>query len=196
MMPPALHTVSGNKGFSYTFIVFIMLLIGIGMAGAGKVWKKTMQREREAELLFRGNQIKMAIETYYKSGHAGMQFLPREMEDLLKDKRSLTVKRYLRQMYTDPMALDGKWDIVKSPDGRLMGVRTKSTKEPIKKKDFFPELSDKEYKEYKMSFEGKSKYNDWIFAFNPNKGQIMPTTSPMSIPSQVPTPAPSPLTPF
>lgn len=150
----------GNRGFTYIFILILMVFIGIGLASAGKVWKTSVQREKEEELLFRGDQIVKAIESYYKSSHGGVNFLPRRLEDLLKDNRFLTIKRHLRKIYKDPMTEDGEWDIIRDESGRIKGVRSKSEKEPLKKKNF-----PYQYKH----FENKNKYSEWEFVFIPGK---------------------------
>jgi type II secretory pathway pseudopilin PulG len=129
--------------------------MGIGMATAGKIWSSAAKRDKEEELLFRGNQIGKAIESYYISGHGGANFYPKTLNDLLKDNRSLTAKRYLRKLYTDPMTEDGQWEIINDPlRGGIRGVRSKSEKEPIKQKNFPLEYKD---------FEGKKRYKDWEF---------------------------------
>lgn len=170
-----------EKGFTLAFVVIILLFIGAGMAAVGKLWSKAVQREKEEELLFRGDQIRKAIESYYYDSkncrHPNMY--PSSLEDLLKDKRCLSVQRHLRKLYKDPMTADGEWELIPvTPEGevkgmpsfhmqpstgmRIKGVRSKSEKEPLKKKGF-PE----EYKD----FEGKMRYKDWEFIFTPKQKQ-------------------------
>lgn len=150
----------GNRGFTYIFVLTLMFFIGISLASAGKVWKTAMQREKEEELLFRGDQIVKALGSYYYSSHGGVNFLPRKTEDLLKDNRFLGIKRHLRKLYKDPMTEDGEWDIIRDEAGRIKGVRSKSEKEPLKKKNF-----PLEYKH----FENKNSYKEWEFVFIPKK---------------------------
>ncbi len=151
---------TGNRGFTYIFVLILMFFIGAGFASAGKVWKQSMQREKEEELLFRGDQIVKGLQSYYYSSHGGVNFLPRKLEDLLKDNRFLSIKRHLRKIYTDPMTEDGQWDIIRDEAGRIKGVRSKSEKEPLKKKGF-----PMEYRH----FENKKSYREWEFVFTPRK---------------------------
>ncbi|MCX7991117.1 MAG: type II secretion system protein [Proteobacteria bacterium] len=137
-----------------------MVFIGIGLASAGKVWKTAVQREKEEELLFRGDQIVKGLESYYSSGHGGVNFLPRKLEDLIKDNRFLNIKRHIRKIYKDPMTEDGEWDIIRDESGRIKGVRSKSDKEPLKKKGF-----PYQYRH----FENKNRYSEWEFVFTPKK---------------------------
>ncbi len=91
---------SGERGFSYLFALFAIVLVGLSMMGANAQWKTMMQREREVELLFRGDQYRRAIKAYAEAVSAPKQY-PLRVEDLLKDPR--TSKRHLRALYPDPM---------------------------------------------------------------------------------------------
>ena len=52
-------------GFTYLTILFVVAFMGIGLAVAGQVWHTQAMRDREAELLYAGNQYRRAIERYY-----------------------------------------------------------------------------------------------------------------------------------
>ncbi|MEE9614068.1 MAG: type II secretion system protein [Thermodesulfobacteriota bacterium] len=147
----------GDQGFSFVALLFAITLIGIALATTGVVWSTNMQREREAELLFRGGQIRDAIGRYY-NGSPGAKRYPRKLEDLIKDRRQPSIKRYLRKLYTDPMTGNSDWQAVKAKDGGIMGVKSNSKKEPYKKGNFREEFS---------SFEGKESYNSWEFVYKP-----------------------------
>ena len=89
---------------------------------AGQSLAALMQRERETELLWRGQQYRQAIASYcnVKQG-----MYPAKLEDLLKDPRFPATVRHLRRLYLDPMT--GKeWELVKDPAERLIGVRSSS----------------------------------------------------------------------
>lgn len=145
------------SGFTYLAVMFSIVLIGLSLTGAVKQWKVIMQREKEAELLFRGDQIKHAIEAYYRAPRGGMNSYPRTLEELVKDPGSSATKRYLRRLYKDPITNED-WGLVKDGAARIRGIHSRSEAEPIKMANF-PE-------EYK-AFEGKTKYSDWIFEFVP-----------------------------
>lgn len=144
------------KGFTFLIVMFSMVFIGIVLGMTGRQWKLAIQREKEAELLFRGDQIRDAIENYYKTATAGFNQYPKDFEELLGHSDSLFTRRYLRKPYKDPIT-GGDWKLIKVGD-RLKGVRSTSLKEPLKKMNFS--------EEYKM-FEGKSRYTDWVFEYNP-----------------------------
>ncbi len=161
---------SRRSGFTYIALLAGIAVIGILMGAAGKYWRHIMLREKEEELLFRGQQYVMAIRSYYMAGaRPGIQpQLTPDIEDLLKDARSGTLRRHLRQKFKDPMTGD---DFVLLRDRRtraIVGVRSRSDDEPLKKTNFpvtgMPEL-DAMYK----TFEGKTKYSEWRFIFTPSQ---------------------------
>ena len=168
-----------QQGFTFLTLVFAIVLIGISLSVAGQQWKTIVQREKEAELFYRGDQIKHAIEAYYR-GTPGVNKYPGCgidgtdcFKDLLGEPQNHK-KRYLRKAYKDPMT-NSDWDMMMAPGGRLTGVRSKSTKEPIKKANF-PE-------EYRC-FEQAETLADWVFQFIPaatQQGQP-PASQPCTIP--------------
>jgi len=142
------------SGFTYLTILFVVAIMGAGLALVGEVWHTAAVREREAELLYVGNQHRKAIERYYLSGP---RQYPRSLSDLLKDPRKPGTERYLRQFYPDPVT--GKdWGIMKAPDGGIMGVHSLSSDKPLKTARFH--IRDR-------GFEGAASYSDWKFVYTP-----------------------------
>jgi len=140
-------------GFTYLTILFVVALMGVGLALAGEVWHTAAMREREAALLWTGEQYRRAIERYYL---AGPRQYPRELADLLKDSRKANVERYLRRLYPDPITNSDEWGIVKAPDGGVMGVYSRSEDKPFKEAGF---------KSAQADFAGARKYSDWKFVY-------------------------------
>lgn len=145
---------SAERGFTLIVLVFAILVIGMSLGGVGTMWSTAMKREKEAELLFRGDAIRKAIQSYHSL--TNNREYPRSLDDLLKDPRSLTPKRHLRKLYRDIMSPDGEWELILNDTGGIKGVRSKSKDEPIKKA-WFPDAY--------RSFETASTYNDWKFVF-------------------------------
>ena len=150
-----------------------------------------VQREKEEELFYRGDQIRRAIEAYFYQGTAGVSKYPscgEEYADCFKDllgDPSNFKKRYLRKAYKDPMT-NSDWILIKSPDNKLLGVHSKSMKTPVKKANF-PE-------EYKC-FEQATNYTGWVFEFIPAtnqsgaiQGSQPCTTPPTKTSEQTPSP--------
>jgi len=148
-------------GFTYLAALFMIMIMGIMLGAIGQSWSALMKREREEELFFRGSQIRDALKDWYtpKPGRH-VATAPKELRDLLKDPRSLTTVRYLRQLYIDPVT--GKeWKVITGPvKGTaiigIIGVASTSEETPLKQSGFTDD--------YK-SFEGKTKYSDWQFVY-------------------------------
>jgi len=156
-----------QRGFTYLTVLFLVAFMGLGLAVAGEVWQTGLAREKEAQLLYAGNQYRRAIERYYLSG---LNQYPRALEDLLRDPRKPNIERYLRKLYADPLTAKGEWGIVKSADGGIMGVYSQSEDKPIKVAGF-PVVN--------QSFEGAAKYSDWKFTYAPAAPQApVPQQSP------------------
>jgi type II secretory pathway pseudopilin PulG len=142
-----------NGGFTYITLLVVLTIIGISLGAAGKYWSNMLLRDKEQELLFRGDQYRQAIERYYL-GRPGLLQYPQSIDDLLQDNRTPTAKRHLRQKYKDPMTNEDFVVIKDLPTNRIMGVRSSSDKTPLKQSDF-PDIYKK--------FTYKSKYSEWEF---------------------------------
>ena len=145
-----------QRGFTYLVALFMVAILAGGLALAGEVWDTAAKREKEAELLFAGNQYRKAIERYFLSGP--QRQYPRTLEDLLKDARRPGTERYLRRLYPDPITGKEEWGLVKSADGGFAGVYSLSEAAPLKSAGFA--VRD-------AAFEGKAKYSEWQFVYAP-----------------------------
>lgn len=157
--------VSTQKGFTYVLMLMVVAVVSIIAGITSQTMSLKMQREKENELLFRGNQYYQAIRSYYLSD-GGKQY-PRRLEDLLQDPRYID-KKHLRKLYKDPYANknQSEWTIILAPEGGVMGVASKNVNKPIKQIEFPKHLS---------SFENSQSYTDWRFVY---LGEIEPLTSP------------------
>jgi type II secretory pathway pseudopilin PulG len=148
-----------NGGFTYLSALIVVVISGIALTAASEYWSTIAKREREKELLFRGDRIRRAIASYYKGGPAGKpESYPGTLSDLLKDPRSLKTLRHLRKLYRDPMTKDGVWGLVLAEGGGIKGVFSKSTQKPLKTGDFPIDY---------QSFEKAKTYSEWKFIYNP-----------------------------
>jgi type II secretory pathway pseudopilin PulG len=163
------------RGFTYLTVLFIVAILTTGLALVGEVWHTSATREKEADLLFAGNQYRKAIARYYLSGP--QRQYPRSLDDLLKDPRRPGAERYLRKLYPDPVT--GKeWILVKAPDGGILGVHSVSDQKPFKEARF---------KARDAAFQGAQKYSDWKFVYLPQAAPA-PTTKPPVKPAVKPVP--------
>ena len=147
--------VRGQRGFTYLTILFVVALMAGGLALIGEVWHTSNLREKEAELLFVGNEYRNAIARYYLSGP--QRQYPKNLSDLIKDPRMPGTVRHLRRLYPDPITGKDEWGLVKSADGGFAGVHSLSENMPLKTAGFA--VRD-------AAFEGKTKYSDWQFSFS------------------------------
>ncbi len=166
-------------GFTLLMVLFGLVLIGLGLALAGQQWSFIMRREKEAELLFRGDEIRDAIEAY-RTATGGVTTFPRKLEDLVKDPRTSFTRRYLRKVYTDPIT-GGDWELIKEGDF-IRGVRSRSGGEPIKTNCFPPEYA---------VFAGATSYRDWKFEVPPLAAALLRQPAGQQAPQQVTPPTAS-----
>ena len=154
-----------ERGFTYLGLLIAMAIIGVNLAAAGMLWHTAQQRERERELLYVGDQIRLAIGHYYNTG--GARQFPQSLDDLLRDSRQPGTVRYLRKLYHDPVTGTTEWGLIKDNSDRVMGVFSLSEQRPIKQANF--NLADR-------AFEAKEKYSDWTFVYQPRLLRARPTT--------------------
>jgi len=119
-MQPSPHR---QRGFTYLGVLLAIALIGIGLAAASEVWVTIARRQRLEQLEWVGEQYVSAIGSYYESSPGRVKTFPRTLQDLLLDKRYVTMRRHLRQLYTDPLTGAADWELVLAPDGGIRGVR-------------------------------------------------------------------------
>lgn len=158
---PKLDFLQTNAGFSYIGVLLAVAIVSIATTAANRYWSTLLQRERETELLYRGNQIRAAIRSYYTHPPAGQrQEYPRAREDLLQDPRFPQTRRHLRQWYPDPMTGSDQWILIRDAGGRIKGVHSAHPGQPLKRSGFPAAY---------RSFETAAAYTDWKFVFVPRK---------------------------
>lgn len=140
------------QGFTYIGLLFVVALIGVALALAGETWSVRVKREREAELLFAGDQLRRALDSYRAATPGRAQF-PQSLDELLEDKRFPTIRRHLRRIYIDPMTGRPEWGLVKAGE-RIIGVHSLSTDAPLKRSNFSARDTN---------FAGAKEYRDWRF---------------------------------
>jgi len=142
-----------QRGFTYMAFLLFIAVAGAGLAAYGELASHAAQREKEAELLFRGEQYRDAIASYYKKE----QRYPAKLADLVEDKRYPMPVHHLRRLYKDPVT-GGDFGMVEAPGGGVMGVFSRSEEEPVKTGNFSTK---------NQAFNEKRKYEDWKFVHSP-----------------------------
>ena len=158
---------ANDSGYTLVGLLAVVLASGILMASIAPTWRHIVIRDREEELIFRGEQYVTAIELY----RAKFNALPTDLEKMVK-------QRCLRRLYKDPMTGGDFERIFYTPAGNkresqltqqqlrnlyaegpgstslpIIGVVSRSTEQAIRK------YQDKEY------------YNEWEFIAGKQKQQ-------------------------
>jgi type II secretory pathway pseudopilin PulG len=156
MMMFGIRPIGTNRGFTFLAVMATVMIVGISLSVTAYQWKTISKREKEKELLFRGNAIRSAI-AQYVSGDPLRRY-PHSLDDLVKDPRTPQTVRHLRKLYKDPVNNE-EWDfIMDAASGGIAGVHSKSKDKPLKTANF---------KGPDRCFEGKTEYREWLFAVNP-----------------------------
>jgi type II secretory pathway pseudopilin PulG len=86
-------------------------VLTITMLGVARNYRRSLMRDREVEMMHRGDQYSRAIKRYYKKNGS----YPTSLEQLEKANNI----RYLRKRYKDPVSADGTWKLVHPTDIKL-----------------------------------------------------------------------------
>lgn len=144
-----------EAGFTFIGLIAALAIIALMLTMAARVWSAADQRDKEQQLLFIGEQFRMAIARYYAFGHQ----YPLSLQDLLEDKRTPVPRRHLRQLYRDPFTREADWHLIMDPTNiGIMGVASQSTRVPIKRAGFGP---------IEIGFADSKCYCDWQFTYTP-----------------------------
>ena len=152
-----------QAGYTYFGLLLAILAASLAVSAGVTLLTNDMRRDKEAELLFAGDEIRRALELYHSKNTAGMQPFPRTLDALLRDSNQLSVQRYLRKIYRDPMhdpdvpgavAENGFWVLIRDGNGQIVGVRSNSMREPLRTSGF-----PKQYEGFRQA----KRYADWQF---------------------------------
>lgn len=149
----------GQLGFTYTWVLFLVFMLGVFSMLYLDFYKLKKQQEDEQLLIYQGHEFRRAIESYHKlSNTPGIEGYPTSLEQLIKDDRYPNTVRHLRKLYIDPMTGKSDWILVRVGD-KIVGVHSASTNNVLKKTNFTPEDAVLENKNY---------YNEWVFSYPSN----------------------------
>lgn len=140
-------------------MLFFIALAGVALGAIGTFWQTTAVRDREADLLFIGEQFQQAIRSYYESSPEATRVYPKKLEDLVEDRRLPAVRRHLRRIYRDPFTREATWGLARLPDGGITGVYSLAVGVPQKVAGFPVGFE---------AFEGAASYREWVFDFKPS----------------------------
>lgn len=161
-------TRDGESGYALAALIAAVTLMLIGLGAAAPTWKYVMKNDREEELIFRGGQIADAIARYQKKN---ANALPPSLEVLVKGK-------YLRKAWKDPVAKDGKWRFVRQGESLTPAPRKPGAPSPAPTTTLPPSpgsssggpiggfvgVASMSPDASLRLFNGRNRYNEWIFA--------------------------------
>jgi type II secretory pathway pseudopilin PulG len=157
-MPPGSRLCCQQQaGFTYTVLLFALVLLGVGLAAIGEAWSAASRRDKERELLYVGNEYVRAIRSFYEDS-PGEHRYPASLADLVEDRRFVDVRRHLRRLYPDPVDPALEWRLLPAPDGGVMGVASQSR---------LPALARQPARLPGAATLAGTHYSDWAFAYVP-----------------------------
>jgi type II secretory pathway pseudopilin PulG len=116
-MKPAISSTQRRREAGYTLLMVVFLVATMSIAAMAVAPNLLTQgrREKEAEMIWRGQQYQRAIGLYFRK----FGKYPTKIEDLTKQTNGV---RFLRQAYPDPMNKDdGSWRFIYVANGQLIG---------------------------------------------------------------------------
>lgn len=115
-----------QRGFTYLWLLFVLAAGAAGLAALGQRASAAAHRDREAELIFRGQAIAHALSSYLTATPGELKVLPAALGDLLDDRRGARPLHHLRRIYADPFTGQPDWVLVKNETERIAGVRSRA----------------------------------------------------------------------
>ncbi len=146
------------QGFTYIGILLSIALIGAALAAVGSTWSLQNRRMNEQQLLSTGHSFRMAIASYYNATPQGVHQYPHSLEQLANDYRASRTAHHLRKIHMDPITKQSDWELITIPDGSIIGVASRATEQPLKRRNFGP---------WDAAFENASCLCDWKFVYLP-----------------------------
>jgi type II secretory pathway pseudopilin PulG len=147
-----------GAGFTYVGLIIVVAIIALVAASTVKLGALLARRAAEEELLEIGAAFCDALKSYADASAPGQRQQPATLEELLRDPRSLNVRRHLRKLFVDPITGEAKWGLLRAPDKiGIVGVYSLSDAQPIKLANFDARF---------VQFENRQHLSDWKFMSN------------------------------
>lgn len=156
-----------NRGVVLMGLVVLLALAGLTVLQFAESAATARQREREAQLLWVGQQYLQALESYHRATPGPVKHLPVSLDELLRDSRFPNPVRHLRRLYPDPLQPEVPWGLMRRGN-QIIGVYSQSEAMPLRRTGFARGLE---------SFEGATQYSAWRFLFVPRAVTASPSTA-------------------
>jgi len=151
------------RGYALVVVMLMVVLASLAATVATSHAKVVVQREREADLLFVGDEYRRALQSYHTLVPAGgVPQFPATLAELLVDKRFPNPVRHLRKLYVDPMTGKADWAL-ETLQGRIVGLHSTSAADPLRKAGF-PAVD--------AAFADANSYVQWRFLASDTAGTV------------------------
>lgn len=140
-------------GYSYLLLLLGVAVFSAATAGAVQWGSALWRHDSEDELLATGEDFQRALQAYATANGAGRQ-CPQELQDLVRDPRVASPRRFLRRVPVDPLTGRSEWGLRRNPSGQIFGVYSLAPGAPLKRANFPPGME---------TAEGATTYADWVF---------------------------------
>jgi type II secretory pathway pseudopilin PulG len=152
-MSPRAGTDAGiDQGYAMAALLASMSVMCVMLSVALPVWRTVMQREREAELIFRGQQYAHAIALFQRK-YAGT--FPPSVEALVEG-------RFLRRRYLDPMTNNEFRLLYADVPYAAAAARSAPTTTADPRRGIVGVVSRSSTASLR-SYEGRWRYDEWTF---------------------------------
>lgn len=142
------------RGFAYVALLLVLAGVALSALQVTESTRLARQREAERQLLFAGRQYRDAIDRYTRRDAGALKGAPKQLADLLTDRRMPEPVHDLRRLYPDPLTGRADWEVLRDAKGGIVGVRSRSLAAPLQTRGF--DAAD-------AGFAGAKSYRDWVF---------------------------------
>lgn len=151
-------------GFTYLLLLLALTAVALSLLKSQDTIKMRHRQQQEAELLFRGEQIREAMRLYRSDEHGNGCF-PTGFEALIRDTRGGKTRYHLRQWFTDPLTGQKEWGKIFDDEQRWIGVYSRGAGKPLRKEGF---VKDGE------TFKDAKNYREWAFTLEKDPSAPLP----------------------
>jgi type II secretory pathway pseudopilin PulG len=137
-----------QAGYAMVALLVGLSIMGVVMTMAMPVWRQLAVREREAELVFRGEQYKRSIALY--QARTGPGALPPSIDVLVEG-------RFLRKRYKDPIT-GGDFVLIRQGQAQGRGAQPA----PVATGGILGVTSASRERSIRL-YDGRNYYNEWQF---------------------------------
>jgi type II secretory pathway pseudopilin PulG len=171
--------VKGNRGYTLVALIVGLTVMSILIAGVLPMASAESQRDKEAELIFRGFQYAEGIRNFKRRYGR----YPNTLKEMFEMR-----PRTLRKLWKDPMTNSNKWGLITAAGVPLTTTAPRRTPAPTPTASTFPTTggtgtpgdqppgpimgvySTSKKKGYRL-FSGREHYNEWRFTEQTLLGQ-------------------------